>query len=446
VRYAAAPLLLLALATACGPGHVLRRGQVNADALARIRTGLAAARGLAFRRPVPARVLDQAGLASVLAREIELSYGPGDLERLSAIYARLRLLPPGGDLRAALLRLYAGQVAALYDPRTKTLALVASALVPDGGVGLRLYEFLTGRDLVGELLVAHELTHALEDQHWGIPTESEPLADSHGDRLLARRALLEGDATLASFAYVTKSPLDAGTIARIADELKGVHAELAARYPDVPEVVRAALAFEYDQGTSFAGWALAAGGWPAVDRAEADPPESTEQVLHPARYFGLRDHPVAIALGGTERLEAQGWTRVYEDTLGELDVRTLALTRLSGADAARVADGWGGDRLRALARGDDLVIVWMTAWDSPADAAEFADAMPRVLPDARIERRTDRVLVLVGPAGGLDLAALARRVWRATQSSPRTSAACGATRSPDDRLPTPPGPPIRGPA
>src|SRR5579875_1833935 len=209
-------------------------------------------------------------------------------------------------------RLCAGQVAALYDPRTKTLALVASALVPDGGVGLRLYELLTGRDLVGELLVAHELTHALEDQHWGIPTTPEPLGDSHGDRLLARRALLEGDATLASFAYVARSPLDAGTIARIADELHGVRAELEARYPDVPEVVRAALAFEYDQGTSFAGWALAAGGWPAVDRAEADPPESTEQVLHPARYFGLRDHPVTIALGGTERLEAQGWTRVYE--------------------------------------------------------------------------------------------------------------------------------------
>ncbi|HLK11790.1 MAG TPA: hypothetical protein VKW76_10450 [Candidatus Binatia bacterium] len=412
MRAQAVALLLLAGAVACGPGRVVRHGEVNDDLLARIRTGLTAARALAFLRPVPARLLDQAALASVLAREIDLSYGPGDLERLSAIYARLGLLPPGAALRPALMRLYEGQVAALYDPRTKTLALVASALAPEGGLGLRLFELLTGRDVVGELLVAHELTHALQDQHWGIPTEPEPLTDSHGDRLLARRALLEGDATLASFGYVERGPLDAGTLARIEEELHGMRGELQARYPDVPEVVRASLALQYDEGTTFAGWALAAGGWSAVDRAEADPPESTEQVLHPARYFGLRDHPVTIALGGTEALEASGWKRVYEDTLGELDVRTLAFGRLPGAVAARVADGWGGDRLRALARGDDLVLVWMTAWDSLADAGEFADAMPHVLPDARIERRQDRVLMLLGPAGGPDLPRLAARVWR----------------------------------
>ena len=64
--------------------------------------------------------------------------------------------------------------------------------------------------------------------------------------------------------------------------------------------------------------------------------------------------------------------------------------------AARLADGWGGDRLRALQRGDDLALVWMTAWDSPAEAREFAEGVPEIVHAARVDRRDDHVLVVVG--------------------------------------------------
>jgi hypothetical protein len=174
--------------------------------------------------------------------------------------------------------------------------------------------------------------------------------------------------------------------------------------------VRASLAFQYDDGTAFTGRALNSGGWAAVDRAQADPPASTEQVLHPERYFERRDPPVDVRLGGTDRPEAAGWTRIFEDTFGELQIRVLAARTLAPDEAARIAAGWGGDRLRALARGDDVVLVWMTAWDTPDDAAEFAAAMPRVNPDMRVEQRDRRVLVLVGPAPD----GLSARVWTET--------------------------------
>jgi len=395
VRRAAIAVVLAAALGGCARERVVNHGAVNEDALGPIRRGLAAMRGLAFTAEVPARALSRDEIAATVRDEIEQAFAPGDVERMEAVYARLGLLPAGIDLRRAFQHLYEQEGAGFYDPRTKRLLLAKSALGA-GGIGVGLAGLLTGRDLVGEFLVAHELTHALQDQHYGIRTTPEPILDAHGDRELAHHALLEGDATLAGFAYVAGRPLERETIGVIERQLHVVPAELAHKYPDLPELLRASLAFQYDDGTTFAGWALANGGWPAVDAIHRDPPESTEQVLHPARYFATRDRPVTIALAGTEALEAAGWTRVLEDTLGELSIRILAGRALPADRAARVADGWGGDRLRALARGDDLTIVWMTAWDSPADAAEFADAMREIQPEAAVETRGQRVLVLLG--------------------------------------------------
>jgi hypothetical protein len=409
VRRLAAALAVAALAAGCGPGRMVRRGEVNEDAVGTVRRRLPAIRGLGFTASVPVAALDPEQLRLRLAEEIEASYHPGDLERLDAVYARLGLLPAGASLRAALQRLYEEEGAGFYDPRTKRLVLATRAL-DVGGFWMSLFSTLTRRDLVGEMLVAHELTHALQDQHWHVPAEPQVLVRAESDRLLARHALLEGDAVLSGFAYVAGRTPDAGTIREVEARVGDVAGQLAERYPDVPEAVRATVAFQYDEGTAFAGWALAAGGWDAVDGAQADPPASTEQVLHPARYFGHRDVPVAVAVGGTEPLEAAGFRRVFEDTVGELYVRVLARRTLSADDADRIADGWGGDRLRALARREDLVLVWMTAWDSPAEAAEFAGAAPGILADAYVEPRGSRVLVVIGSPRG-DLPA---RVWAAS--------------------------------
>ncbi|TMA39439.1 MAG: hypothetical protein E6J79_03255 [Deltaproteobacteria bacterium] len=388
-------------------------GQVDAGALAAVVRDLPAVRGLHFLRPVPALALRPDEVAAWVRRDIELSYPGDDLDRVSTVYGRLGLLPAGLSLRAAIEELYRGQVAAFYDPRSKQLVLATEALRA-GGLAVRILSLLIGRDLVGELLVAHELTHALQDQRWGLPTDPEPLVDSHSDRVLARRALLEGDATLAGFAYLQRDTPSRDTIDQIEHRLHAIAPTLAAEYPEVPEVIRASLAFQYDAGTAFAGWALAEGGWSEVDRTHEDPPASTEQVLHPARYFGVRDQPIGIALRGTEEIEAAGWHRILEDTLGELTLRILVRRALTQDRAVAVADGWGGDRLRALARGDDLVLVWMTAWDTPADATEFFEAMPDVLPGTRVERRGERVLVLLGPPDVLD--GVSARVWARTTS------------------------------
>ena len=384
-----------ALVAGCARGRLVRNGQVDRDGLAAVERSIAVIRGHPLKTPVPAVVLDAAELRTMIASEIDAGYSPGDIERIEAVYTQLGLLPPGTTLRASIERLYEAEGAAFYDPRAKRL--VISAHPVETPLALRMVGFLSGRDLAGEMIVAHELVHAMQDQYWGMPTDPDPVANAQGDCRLAHRALLEGDATLAGFGQIMGGGPTPAAVRAIEHELTKLPAELATRHPDTPPALLATLTVQYQAGAVFVGRALVDGGWPAVDKLHADPPTSTEQVLHPERYFDTRDAPVAITLAGTEPLAGAGWTPVLEDTLGEIFVRVIAEHTLGPERAATVAEGWGGDRLHALTRGHEMILVWMTTWDTPADADEWAEALPALLPDAHVARREHRVLAVIAP-------------------------------------------------
>jgi hypothetical protein len=398
--------LTVMLTVGCARGRLVQRGQVN-DALVKdVQARLTAVRGLPFRRPVPARVLDEQALSQLLAEEIGRSAGPTDREHLDTAFAQLGLVAPGTRLEPAMQRLFTRQLAAFYDPRRGELGIAGGTL----GASRGMMATVTGRDVVGEITIAHELTHALQDQYWGLPVDPVPVLDSHTDRVLARRALLEGDATWAAFATLAGGRLDEATRARVLEQLDALPGELARSVPDVPPLLRETLAFQYRDGSVFVDQLLLRGDWAAVNRAHDDPPESSEQVLHPERYLSAnRDRPTPVVIGGTTALTRAGFAPVVGDTLGEIIIRTRLAQSLPAERAAAAADGWDGDRVMAFARGGESVVVWMTVWDSAADAAEFAGAMTAAEPGAHVERRGARVLVLSGPWP----AALPAELWTA---------------------------------
>jgi len=304
----------------------------------------------------------------------------------------LGLLPPGTDLEELYLDMLGSQIAGFYDPETKELFVVSRS----GAIGP-----------AERVTYAHEFTHALQDQHFGLEGIDVD-AVGQGDRSLGRLSLVEGDATL----LMTRWLVEHLTPAEL-QELLEVDPEDQAQLDALPAILRETLLFPYQQGAVFANGIWMAGGWKAVDRAYERLPDSTEQVLHPDKYEA-GEKPVAVDLDGAALAAAMGagWSGTPEDTLGEFQISIwLKENGLKALDASRAAAGWGGDRLAYL-RGPDgsYALVLRTAWDTAADADEFVTAAGTVVGDGDAPGTVVRtapkevVVVLASDGAALNLA------------------------------------------
>ena len=276
------------------------------------------------------------------------------------VYKLLGLIEPDADLRELSGDLFGEGVAGYYDPRDGRLRVVEGA-----GTGTRVLE---------EMILAHELTHALEDQRFGL--SSEPATD---DRTLARSALYEGSATALMYAYV-------GEHFTTEETLGGLLSSAFEDTGDLPPFIQAQVLFAYVGGEAFIRELLERGGWALVDTAfEVRRPSSTEQILHPEAYFEADEpKPVRIRAGAV----LGGWKRVLAGTWGELQTREL----LGGA--SRAAAGWGGDHYELWQRGGDSALVMRWRWDTPRDEAEFAARLRELLGDRGIVVRRGGTVTL----------------------------------------------------
>jgi hypothetical protein len=276
---------------------------------------------------------------------LDRDYPAARLRDDETVYELLGLIEPGADLRDLTGDLFGEGVAGYYDPRDGRLRVVEGS-----GAGTRVLE---------EMILAHELTHALEDQRFGL--ESEPATD---DRSLARSALYEGSATALMYAYV-------GEHFSAEETLGGLLSSAFEDTGDLPPFIQAQVLFAYVGGEAFIRALLERGGWDLVDTAyKVRKPSSTEQVLHPDAYFEA-DEPKPVRL----RVALPGWERTLTGTWGELQTREL----LGGS--SRAAAGWGGDRYELWRRGDDAALVMRWRWDTPRDVAEFEDRLRETLGD-----------------------------------------------------------------
>ncbi len=325
---------------------------------AEIRQDVELARGLQATGAVDPVTIDPDQLAANLAGEFDAEYPPDELADMEDTLIALGLLPPDSSIRRLTLDLQEGQVAGYYSPDKDQLFVVRRS----------------GDDLgaIERVTYAHEFNHQLQDQHFDLDRFFEDAADQT-DGALGRLALIEGDAVSVQSAWMTENLTSRELGELIAVALGPGSLEALQR---APRYLRETALFPYEDGFAFTNRLLAEGGYPAVDAAYADPPQSTEQVLHPDRYL-QRELPdeVRIPTGIAATLGA-GWSEAGQDTLGELVLRIwLREGQVALAEARTAAAGWGGDRLVLLRGPNDAVAVGLiTVWDSPADAAEFAAA------------------------------------------------------------------------
>ncbi len=425
--------VVVALVCGCGPFRVIRDGAVQPSAAEKIKRKLVRIRGLEFRDDVPLVAVDAAEARALLEREVREQFEPGELARIGRVYVALGLLPAGTDLERAFVDLYSAQVAGFYDPIDRRMVLVSEALETRGFT--RVLENVMRRDLAGELVLAHELTHALQDQHVGLDLGRADVGED--DAQLAKRAVYEGDATLAGYAAIRGTLRPGGAVA-LAAKLEAAQEEMTRDFPDVPALIRDTTVFQYVSGVNFVSWAYKDAGWEGVNALLAQPPRSTEQILHPEKYFVRPENPTRVHVGALAPYFRGGeWQLAEEATLGELTIRLLAERYLARPAAAEVAAGWDGDRLVALGRDDELVLVWLTSWDSERDASEFFTTWSRVLASRHdgtpttdetmvalegvapyhLERRGTKVLAIEGALED-DLGGLAERIWKRSTFEP----------------------------
>ena len=146
---------------------------------------------------------------------------------------------------------------------------------------------------------------------------------------------------------------------------------------NAPAYLRETSLFPYQNGLALVQRLIADGGYDAINAAFADPPDSTEQVLHPNKYV-QREAPINVRIpAGFAGLVGPGWSEAVRDTLGELILRVwLTQHNISAEGARRATEGWGGDRL-VLLRGANgsLAVAMKTTWDTADDALEFATTL-----------------------------------------------------------------------
>jgi hypothetical protein len=326
-------------------------------------------RGLKFKEQVKVRHLADKAFAD---RIIELQRSDhADLDRQAKVLRALGLLGPGVDAEKAEEELLGSGVVGFYDPETKELEVRG-----------------TTASVSVKHVVVHELTHALQDQWFTLPTGG---GSGNDDADLAYTTLIEGDAVRIENQYLnTLSASDRQALQREESSQGGPPA-------DVPEVLIELLQFPYAIGPRFTQAVVQAKGQPGLDDAFRNHPASTSQVLHPDRFLS-GDAPPAPA-------EPPGGGAAFDHgTLGEVGIDLLLegliqSGSLTTAQVQAAATGWAGDRYVAWPQGDGFCVRDRFSTRTPADAAALAAALGKlaaVNPGVTVQAGAQPVLTSCG--------------------------------------------------
>jgi hypothetical protein len=326
-----------------------------------------AVRGLRFKEIPRVEVLSAEQLERRLeaVAEEEMSSLGEDVRRQAAAAEQLMRLAGVIDEQGGAEHLATGEdaeIGGVYVPSLGRIFLVDEAVEADRREA--------------EIILAHELTHALEDQAFG---SFERPPSPFTDRATARQAVLEGSATLTEIRYGIRhlgaKPPAERVLKRQREELSDA---------ELPPALRLAVTFPYVTGGHFADQLFdRERGWELVNRALRRPPRTTETIFHPHR-FGKAERPATPAVGAGDAL-GDGWSAIGRAELGELDTRALLRVGVDADDAARGAAGWAGGAFAVWARDEGCrgacrdrsaaLLAWR--WDGPRDATEFARALAR---------------------------------------------------------------------
>ena len=385
---------------------MISRGEIRRQPFDEIVEQTVQTRGIPLDHPVDARIVTQAELPDLLTRIILAETSESELQSYQWALNAVGLWPSGRDLLDEYLAVLGEEMAGFYLPPERALYLVADAEMP---FTVRFFSSLLRRDLAMEMTLSHEVVHLLQHQAYPQLFEPDPFYENHDDLGFAIQAAYEGDATL--YGIMAMGLPSRPSPEEMEESLESeMTSQSGGRLANSPALIRLTLVFPYASGYRLAyreGLGLL-----------EHPPASTEQVLHPQdkrheAFLALDLRPVQAALPSQCRF-------LHANTMGELGLSVL-FRDLAETTSAEVWEGWDGDRYLVAECGERREFVWIAAWDSERDAAEFEAAYRGIaaavakragLPAPPEIRRIEReVHVTTGGLAELrdSLAALSRR-------------------------------------
>ena len=361
--------LALLIVFCLGTGSFLPKGQAQTGAASRTQhaaiVSMTAAmlketselRQLSILKDVKSGAQSRTEIERMIIKNLDAETTPAEMHSAEVLLKFFGLAPKNFAYRAFLIKLLTEQVAGYYDPKAQQFYLAD-------------WIELEGQKPV----MAHELTHALQDQHFNLKRfENWPKGDS--DAQLAAHALVEGDATLAMTLYMAKNPMIA--LAFI-NSLGGQEAATE-QFNKAPRALRESLLFPYEEGSAWATQLYKRGGWEMVSQAFTKLPQSSEQILHAEKYFSY-EAPHKLTLPDLKSVLGPGWKKLDDDVNGEWGCYLILEEFLNETkESKQAAAGWGGDRFALYETGkpDEFFVAQLTAWDTPLDAQEFFSAYAR---------------------------------------------------------------------
>lgn len=300
-------------------------------------------RELEFLRPVEVELLDDRAFVDRLLAGSEENRA--DTDKTEQVLQALQLIEPGVDLFDTYVEFYSAAVLGFYDPESDELVLRGRELTP----------------YVRSTLV-HELSHALDDQHFELHRPEVDEADD--ESALALSALIEGVSVSIENAYTeTLSAAEQEQASREAAEFSR-----RAAGSRIPLIVTQLAQFPYLFGPLFVGALVEEGREPRVDAAFRDPPTTSEEILDPSVYL-RGEAPIAVP-----QPSDRGLRLIDQGTYGQWALYLTLDHFLDSEVADSASDGWGGDRYVAWDEGGRVCVRMAYAMDSPTDLDQLESA------------------------------------------------------------------------
>jgi hypothetical protein len=335
-------------------------------------------RKLDFKETPAVEIASTNKIKELLQKEIEKSYNQEKLEKKRKLLVRLGIISPEVTFAQQTLEFLSESVAGMYSPEDKKIYISEKVLK----------EIRPG---LPSMTIMHEQVHALQDQYYDLKKIEDARIAGPEDVSLAMESVVEGDATLLMYDASLRSfkgllgvldsekgELDIRSF--VVDSLLAFSKNMKTK-DGQPAIFFEELLFPYVWGGKFIQHLVNTKGWESLDALYKDLPVSSEQIMHPEKYYIARDMPKVVTLPDVTAKLTAPWAKVNSDAFGEFGFYLIGKKFLDELSTKVMSEGWGGDQyaLYEDQQSKQLLLLSLSVWDSEKDAEEFYSFYKKII-------------------------------------------------------------------